>query len=108
MQELPQDFFRFNRDIFFLPDLTLFLYIFSFLCLQDTAELFFEDVRLPKDALLGGPNMGFYSLMQELPQERLIIATMGLANCEFMFEETRTYVNERKAFGKTLSKLQVR
>lgn len=45
--------------------------------------------------------------MNELPQERLLISTMGLANCEFMFEETRKYVKERKAFGKTLSKLQV-
>ncbi|XP_059154751.1 long-chain specific acyl-CoA dehydrogenase, mitochondrial-like [Physella acuta] len=74
---------------------------------QDTAELFFEDVRLPKSALLGEENKGFYYLMNELPQERLLISTMGLANCEFMFEETRKYVKERKAFGKTLSKLQV-
>ncbi|CAL1545006.1 unnamed protein product [Lymnaea stagnalis] len=75
---------------------------------QDTAELFFEDVRLPKSALLGDENKGFYYLMNELPQERLLIAVMGMASCEFMFEETRKYVRERKAFGKTLSKLQVR
>ncbi|KAM8721875.1 long-chain specific acyl-CoA dehydrogenase, mitochondrial [Acanthopagrus schlegelii] len=73
---------------------------------QDTAELFFEDVRLPGDAILGEPNKGFYYLMNELPQERLVIALMGLASCEFMFEETRNYVLQRKAFGKTISNLQ--
>lgn len=78
------------------------------LFLQDTAELFFEDVRLPKSALLGEENKGFYYLMNELPQERLLIAIFSMASCEFMFEETRKYVRERKAFGKTLAKLQVR
>lgn len=73
---------------------------------QDTAELFFEDVRLPKESLLGEENKGFYYLMQELPQERLIIAGMGIASCEWMFEETRNYVRQRKAFGKTISNLQ--
>ncbi|XP_052803345.1 long-chain specific acyl-CoA dehydrogenase, mitochondrial-like [Mya arenaria] len=73
---------------------------------QDTAELFFEDVRLPKSALLGEPNKGFYYLMQELPQERLIIAAVAQASCEWMFEETREYVKNRKAFGKTISNLQ--
>ncbi|XP_062860455.1 long-chain specific acyl-CoA dehydrogenase, mitochondrial [Trichomycterus rosablanca] len=73
---------------------------------QDTAELFFEDVRLPADALLGEVNKGFYYLMNELPQERLIIATMALASCEFMFEETRSYVTQRKAFGRTIADLQ--
>ncbi|KAI4872679.1 hypothetical protein NFI96_026548, partial [Prochilodus magdalenae] len=73
---------------------------------QDTAELFFEDVRLPADALLGEANKGFYYLMNELPQERLIIAVMAMASCEFMFEETRSYVRQRKAFGKTIADLQ--
>lgn len=73
---------------------------------QDTAELFFEDVRLPADALLGQVNKGFYYLMNELPQERLIIAVMALASCEFMFEETRNYVMQRKAFGSTIADLQ--
>lgn len=76
--------------------------------MQDTSELFFEDVRLPKSALLGEVNKGFYYLMQELPQERLLIASLGLSACEWMFEETRNYIRQRKAFGKTLSKLQVR
>ncbi|KAG8432627.1 hypothetical protein GDO86_017031 [Hymenochirus boettgeri] len=73
---------------------------------QDTAELFFEDVRLPADALLGEENKGFYYLMAELPQERLLIADMAMASCEFMFEETRNYVKQRKAFGKTIAHLQ--
>ncbi|XP_018598658.1 long-chain specific acyl-CoA dehydrogenase, mitochondrial [Scleropages formosus] len=73
---------------------------------QDTAELFFEDVRLPAEALLGEVDKGFYYLMNELPQERLLIADMAIASCEFMFEETRNYVCERKAFGKTVSHLQ--
>lgn len=73
---------------------------------QDTAELFFEDVRLPSSALLGDANKGFYYLMQELPQERLIIGAMAQASCEWMFEETRAYVKQRKAFGKTISNLQ--
>ncbi|KAI8497226.1 hypothetical protein Bbelb_251750 [Branchiostoma belcheri] len=62
---------------------------------QDTAELFFDDVRLPPSALLGQEN-----------RERLLIADMGIASSEFMFEETRNYVKERKAFGKTVSRLQ--
>lgn len=74
---------------------------------QDTAELFFEDVRLPKSALLGQEGKGFYYLMNELPQERLLIGIMCQAAAEFCFEETRKYVKERKAFGKTLSNLQV-
>jgi len=84
-----------------------FSYCKMFSMLQDTAELFFEDVRLPSSALLGGPNKGFYYLMQELPQERLIIASMAQASSEWMFEETRDYVKNRKAFGKTISNLQV-
>ncbi|ELW72704.1 long-chain specific acyl-CoA dehydrogenase, mitochondrial [Tupaia chinensis] len=73
---------------------------------QDTAELFFEDVRLPASALLGKENKGFYYLMQELPQERLIIADWAVSSSEFMFEETRNYVKQRKAFGKTVANLQ--
>uniref|UniRef100_A0A9L0SIT4 Long-chain specific acyl-CoA dehydrogenase, mitochondrial n=1 Tax=Equus caballus TaxID=9796 RepID=A0A9L0SIT4_HORSE len=69
-------------------------------------ELFFEDVRLPASALLGEENKGFYYLMRELPQERLLIADLGISASEFMFEETRTYVKQRKAFGKTVAHLQ--
>ncbi|XP_044237136.1 long-chain specific acyl-CoA dehydrogenase, mitochondrial isoform X3 [Ursus arctos] len=73
---------------------------------KDTAELFFEDVRLPASALLGEENRGFYYLMQELPQERLVIADLAISASEFMFEETRNYVKERKAFGKTVAHMQ--
>ncbi|XP_076031597.1 long-chain specific acyl-CoA dehydrogenase, mitochondrial-like [Oratosquilla oratoria] len=73
---------------------------------QDTSELFFEDVRLPQSALLGKEGHGFYYLMQELPQERLLIGIMSNANCEWQFEETRSYLRSRKAFGNTLAKLQ--
>ncbi|XP_070850022.1 long-chain specific acyl-CoA dehydrogenase, mitochondrial [Chaetodon trifascialis] len=73
---------------------------------QDTAELFFEDVRLPGDAMLGELNKGFFYVMNELPQERLVIAGTAIASCEFMFEETRNYVMQRKAFGKTVAHLQ--
>jgi len=73
---------------------------------HDTAELFFEDVRLPESAILGGLNKGFYQLMTELPQERLALAVNATASCEYMFEATREYVMQRKAFGGTLSSLQ--
>jgi len=76
---------------------------------QDTAELFFEDMRVHKSCILGGENSknrGFYKLMNELPQERLAIAAHSAAHCEWMFEETRTYIRNRRAFGKTLADLQ--
>jgi len=73
---------------------------------HDTAELFFEDLRVPKTSMVGGLNKGFYHLMTELPQERLALAITGCAHAEWMFEETRAYVNDRKAFGGRLSSLQ--
>merc|ERR1711970_77428 len=73
---------------------------------QDTAELFFEDVRVPGSALLGKENAGFYQLMQQLPQERLLVAVHSIAISEAMFEETREWVKQRKAFGKRVADLQ--
>merc|ERR1711936_703572 len=73
---------------------------------QDTAELFFEDVRVPGTALLGQENKGFYQLMEQLPQERLLIAVHSIAGCEAMFELTRDWVRERKAFGRRVADLQ--
>ena len=73
---------------------------------QDTAELFLEDVRVPGSALLGRENGGFYQLMEQLPQERLIIAVHSAAHCETMFEQTRDWVKQRKAFGRTVADLQ--
>eukprot|EP00127_Corallochytrium_limacisporum_P000229 Clim_evm46s7 gene=Clim_evmTU46s7 len=74
---------------------------------QDTSELFFEDLFVPDSAVLGEVNKGFYYLMGELPQERLLIADMGLAAGEAMFEITRDYLKDRKAFGKPLLDQQV-
>merc|ERR1719150_2503842 len=73
---------------------------------QDTAELFFEDVRVPASALLGQENKGFYQLMEQLPQERLLIAVHSIAGSEAMFELTRDWVRERKAFGRRVADLQ--
>jgi long-chain-acyl-CoA dehydrogenase len=73
---------------------------------QDTAELFFEDMRVPASALLGEEGRGFVYLMEELPQERLLIADMGIAASEGCYETTRSYVKDRKAFGKPLANLQ--
>eukprot|EP00730_Choanoeca_flexa_P005974 TRINITY_DN12060_c0_g2_i2.p1 TRINITY_DN12060_c0_g2~~TRINITY_DN12060_c0_g2_i2.p1 ORF type:complete len:422 (+),score=85.46 TRINITY_DN12060_c0_g2_i2:22-1266(+) len=73
---------------------------------QDTSELFFEDCRVPSSALLGEVNKGFYYLMNELPQERLLLGAMGVAHAEAMYEWTRDYVKDRKAFGGNLSNLQ--
>eukprot|EP00750_Incisomonas_marina_P006659 INCI14700.5.p1 GENE.INCI14700.5~~INCI14700.5.p1 ORF type:complete len:446 (-),score=87.99 INCI14700.5:984-2204(-) len=73
---------------------------------QDTAELFFEDLRVPASAVLGEVNKGFYAVMQELPQERLLIADIAVASGEAVYEWTREYVKDRKAFKGTLSDLQ--
>ena len=70
---------------------------------QDTSELFFDDVFVPSDAVLGGvEGQGFYQLMGELPQERLIIAMGAMTTIERALEVTLDYVKERKAFGKTI------
>jgi acyl-CoA dehydrogenase len=73
---------------------------------QDTSELFFQDVKVPAENLLGEENKGFIYLMQELPQERLGIAINGLAMAESAFEHTLAYVKERKAFGQRIADFQ--
>ena len=77
---------------------------------QDTSELFFDNVRVPADHLLGGPEgaagMGFVQLMQQLPQERLVIAIQAVAAMEAALEHTLAYVKERKAFGKAIIDFQ--
>jgi acyl-CoA dehydrogenase len=73
----------------------------------DTSELFFEDVRLPAENLLGTEaGQGFYQLMKELPQERLIVATHAVAMMERALALTIDYVKERKAFGKAIIEFQ--
>ena len=73
---------------------------------QDTSELFFQDVKVPAENLIGEEGMGFIYLMQELPQERLGIAINGLAMAESAFQHTLDYVKERKAFGQPLAGFQ--
>ncbi|MGW2277985.1 acyl-CoA dehydrogenase family protein [Streptomyces sp. NPDC001770] len=73
---------------------------------QDTAELFFHDVRVPKENLLGELHGGFLHLMTNLAQERMGIAVAGIAAAEHLLEITTRYVKEREAFGRPLAKLQ--
>ena len=74
---------------------------------QDTAELFFENVRVPADCLLGPvEGKGMYQLMADLPYERLIIALCGVAAMEAAVSETSRYVKERKAFGQIVGAMQ--
>ena len=73
----------------------------------DTAELFFEDMKVPADSLLGeAEGMGFIQLMEQLPQERLNIAVQGVIHMEEALRETIEYVKERKAFGKRIIDFQ--
>ena len=74
---------------------------------QDTAELFFDDVRVPRANLLGPKEGdGFAQLMQQLPQERMIIALSAQASMHRAIELTSDYVHSRKVFGQNLSDLQ--
>ncbi|MFJ9691696.1 acyl-CoA dehydrogenase family protein [Kitasatospora sp. NPDC101183] len=73
---------------------------------QDTAELFFQDVKVPKENLLGELNGGFVHLMQNLAQERLTIAAAAIAGAEYLVEITTEYVKQREAFGRPLARLQ--
>ncbi len=73
---------------------------------QDTAELFFNNVKVPKENLLGELHKGFYSLMHFLAEERLLAAVGFMANAEAAFEETMEFITERKAFGQTIADFQ--
>lgn len=74
---------------------------------NDTAELFFDEVRVPTSNLIGmDEGRGFVHLMQQLPQERLIIALQAMAVIERAMEHTIAYVKEREAFGKQLIEFQ--
>ncbi|WP_310964642.1 acyl-CoA dehydrogenase family protein [Nocardioides terrisoli] len=73
---------------------------------QDTAELSFTDVVVPKENLLGEEGQGFVYLMQNLPQERLIIAAQAVAACESVVEMCLDYVKTREAFGRPIGKFQ--
>jgi alkylation response protein AidB-like acyl-CoA dehydrogenase len=73
---------------------------------QDTAELFFRDVKVPVENILGEEGRGFYYLMHNLPQERLSIAIGAVAAAKRAYEDTLTFIKERKAFGRPIGKFQ--
>ena len=73
---------------------------------QDTAELFFDDVRVPAENLLGAEGRGFYQLMEQLPQERLLQCVRAVSALEAALEWTVEHVTGRKAFGKTIADFQ--
>ncbi|MBP0463957.1 acyl-CoA dehydrogenase family protein [Roseomonas sp. PWR1] len=72
----------------------------------DTSELFFEDVRVPAENLLGEENAGFSYLIRNLPQERLVIAIRAAASMEAMLQKTIEYAKDRRAFGQTVFDFQ--
>lgn len=73
---------------------------------SDTAELFFDNLRVPADCLLGAEGKGFAYMMQELPRERLGVAAQALGHTQGALDLTTAYVQQRHAFGQPLSKLQ--
>ena len=73
---------------------------------QDTAELFFDDVRVPVENLLGEEGRGFVHLVDNLPQERLSLAAGSIAHAQAAFGWTLEYVKERKAFGQPIGSFQ--
>jgi acyl-CoA dehydrogenase len=73
---------------------------------QDTAELFFDDVVVPKENLLGQEGEGFVYLMMNLPQERLAIAVQAAAACQALLELCLRYAKEREAFGRPIGRFQ--
>lgn len=73
---------------------------------SDTAELFFEDLRVPHENLIGEQDRGFIHMMQHLPQERVGAAVANLALTRSVLTETLTYVRDRKAFGQPVGSFQ--
>ncbi|MEO1320331.1 MAG: acyl-CoA dehydrogenase family protein [Pseudomonadota bacterium] len=76
------------------------------LAAQDTAELFFNDVKIPKENVLGDATRGFYYLMQFLAEERLLGAVGYIAACQVAFDLTMAFITDRKAFGQTVADFQ--
>ncbi|AQG79956.1 acyl-CoA dehydrogenase [Spirosoma montaniterrae] len=73
---------------------------------SDTAEIRFDDVRVPVENLIGQENMGFYYLMESLQLERLVAAVMAVSGAQLALDWTLQYLNEREAFGKKIGKFQ--
>ena len=76
-------------------------------CASDTAELAFEDVKVPVQNRLGEEGSGFFTLMRNFQNERLALAAMGCATAQMALEEAIRYTKERQVFGKPLTKFQV-
>lgn len=74
---------------------------------SDTAELFFEDCRIPARYLLGEENQGFYYVMKNFQGERLIASVSGIAGAELMLQKTLEYCRDRQAFGRPILGFQV-
>ncbi|WP_404365158.1 acyl-CoA dehydrogenase family protein [Marinobacter sp.] len=74
---------------------------------SDTAELFFEDCRVPASRLIGAENAGFIAIMSNFLQERLMLAIMGYMTAEMALEASLAYAKERKAFGRPIGGFQV-
>ena len=74
---------------------------------SDTAELFFDDCRVPASNLIGAENTGFIAIMSNFEMERLNLCVMANMTSELALEEALRYVKERQAFGRTLSRFQV-
>ena len=74
---------------------------------SDTAELYFEDMQVPHDALLGEEGKGFYYIMSTFQNERLVIGALSSGTCIEALEQTVEYVKQRQAFGKSLWDQQV-
>lgn len=74
---------------------------------SDTAELFFDDVKVPKSNLIGSENAGFFVIMTNFQMERLNLAVMANMTSQMALEEALRYAHERSAFGKPLAKMQV-
>jgi len=73
---------------------------------QDTAELFFDDMRVPTDCMLGSENEGWRILWHGLAQERLVVAVRSMAICEAALDQTVVYTKDRKAFGQPVFDFQ--
>ena len=73
---------------------------------QDTAELFFDNVKVPKENLLGEEGKGFHIMMSELARERLTVAITAVATAQGAIESTIEYTNERSAFGNSIASFQ--
>lgn len=74
---------------------------------SDTGQLFFENCKVPKSALLGEKDFGFYYIMSNFQEERLIASITGTASAEHAMEVAKQYMKEREAFGRPIGKFQV-